>query len=42
MKAVAVFPESRAVRIIDDHPDLGIELPTRVKLREFSRKLPPA
>ncbi len=33
MKAVAVFPQSRELRVIDDHPEPKISAPTEVKLR---------
>lgn len=33
MRAIAVFPKERAVRLIDDHPEPRIESPTQVKIR---------
>ena len=33
MRAIAVFPKERAVRVIDDHPEPRIESPTQVKIR---------
>ncbi len=33
MKAIAVFPNTREVKLIDNHPEPAIETPTQVKLR---------
>ena len=33
MKAVAVFPRERKFRVIDNHPEPGIESPSQIKLR---------